>query len=132
MGWVVSFMPLPHYPWGKVPQDTLNGRLVGPHSQCGCFGEHISCPTWNQMIPSMTSLLPTLVWLMSKWDISWELWQEYRYAIVSSLHAYAEITKLSGHHNFNKHTTLSFFTTSNICCKCYHCILIKYIHTLWN
>ena len=31
--WVVSFMPSPLYPLGKIPQYPLNGRLGGPQSQ---------------------------------------------------------------------------------------------------
>jgi hypothetical protein len=38
--WVVSFMPLPHYPWGKSPWYPLDRRLGGPWSWPG----EKSCP----------------------------------------------------------------------------------------
>jgi hypothetical protein len=36
--WVVSFTPLPLYPWGKSP-GTLDRRLGGPQSRSGRRGE---------------------------------------------------------------------------------------------
>jgi hypothetical protein len=37
--WVVRFMPLPLYPWGKSPRDPLARRLDVPQSLSGHCGE---------------------------------------------------------------------------------------------
>jgi hypothetical protein len=37
--WVVSFMPLPLYPWGNNPQYPLDRRLVRPKSWSELYGE---------------------------------------------------------------------------------------------
>jgi hypothetical protein len=37
---VVSFPPLPLYPWGKSPQCPLDRRLGGSQSRSGRRGEH--------------------------------------------------------------------------------------------
>lgn len=37
MGWVISFVPLPLYPWKKSLRYQMNRRLGGPQSRSGCF-----------------------------------------------------------------------------------------------
>jgi hypothetical protein len=58
--WVISFTPLPLYPWGKNLLYTLNRRLGGPQSRSWRYGEvRILDPTETRTpIPRPFSSLP--------------------------------------------------------------------------
>jgi hypothetical protein len=51
--WVVSFTPVPLYPWGNGPRYPLNRRLGGPHSRSGWREVTILDPTGTNFGPSI-------------------------------------------------------------------------------
>jgi hypothetical protein len=55
---VVSFTPLPLYPFGKSPLYALDKRLVGPQSRSGRYGEvKILDPTGTRTPTGRSSIL---------------------------------------------------------------------------
>jgi len=80
--WVVKFTHRPLHPCAEEPQYALNRELVGPQSQCRCFGEYtnlLSC--WNSnpesSIPYFVTVLAVLSELQHMWHNlrSWK-WTE--------------------------------------------------------
>jgi hypothetical protein len=59
--WVISFTPLPLYPWGNSPQCSLCRRLVGPQSQSGCYGEERNPLLLPRIRPQLLSLPASMV-----------------------------------------------------------------------
>jgi hypothetical protein len=55
--WVVSFMPLPLYPWVKSPRYSLDRRLVGPQRWSGRHGEVKILASTGTRTPTRSQLL---------------------------------------------------------------------------
>jgi hypothetical protein len=60
--WLVSFMTLSLYPWGKRPWSPMERRLRGPQSWSGCSGEGKN-PFPDPASPVVQPTAKTLYWL---------------------------------------------------------------------
>jgi hypothetical protein len=74
--WLVSFMPLPLYPWGYNHQYPMDRKSGGPQSWSGCCGGKslASARNWTRHPPHSLVTILTELWRFSNYNFTKLYW----------------------------------------------------------